>query len=151
MCTHFWNEGAYRICSNGRRSYNYFQVRKDAASIREWLLLSFLLSLHRSTESAILQHLVVLFVTCPIQPLLLGQELLQVYLLYLPLADSLLINSMHPGSRSVTILRGIVNNLQLKQCWMFSSSLPWQLSFPVLWFVLRFVSLHIVPDNYECH
>ena len=27
----------YRICSNGRHGYNYFQVQQDAASIRGWL------------------------------------------------------------------------------------------------------------------
>ena len=66
-----------------------------------------------------------------IQALLLRWELLQACPLFLPLANSLFINSMHPGNPSPTILLGIVNSLQLKRG-IKCSLLVYILPFPVL-------------------
>ena len=66
--------------------------------------------------------------------------------LFLPFANSLLINSMHPGSRSFAILRGIVNNIQLKHgidCSLLLCSGYSQSFTPCL----RTCSYHPTPDD----
>ena len=102
---------AYRICSNGCRGYNYFLVRKDAASIWGRLLFKYIRLKNLCNHPLLARNSPWSYSRANLRAL--HWAALQVTRKFS--AHTLSIHRISNFRDSVTKLRGKVNNLQLKR------------------------------------